>query len=162
MSGAATGETPLPWMYHDGGRESAKSPYTGNDCVIRSIAIVTDEPYDEVQSKVRKIGVHSTAEIGVDVSHVSRLLLGGEIFGTWKLVQGGGAELTAEGLEKPIRDHSKLLVELQIPEMRGRDLYNVGHLTALIEGVVHDIDGMRDPATGNARICPVVSVYAPG
>lgn len=105
-----------------------------------------------------------TAETGVDLTFVAELLLGGTIVGTWRHVQDRGAQLTAEGLKEPLRDYSVLIVEVELSELRrtnGRQVLDIiSHLTAVVGGVVQDIQGMVEPATGNARICPVVNVYA--
>lgn len=45
----------LPWVYNDGGRDAAGYKGETGDCVVRSIAIATGRPYQEVYDAVNAL-----------------------------------------------------------------------------------------------------------
>jgi hypothetical protein len=138
---------------------------TDKDCAIRAIAIATGVPYNQILDMVASVPGAGSPETGVDLTFVARLLVGEAIGGTWKVISGRGAQLTIEGLEAllgaPLGGHPVLIVEVEFSELHGTTRVIVSHLTAVVDGVVQDIQGMVDPATGCARVWSIRNVYAP-
>lgn len=48
--------TPYPLKLDDGGRNLSKRPRQVNDCVVRALAIITEERYDDVYDHLSKAG----------------------------------------------------------------------------------------------------------
>ncbi|WP_156452813.1 hypothetical protein [Mycobacterium gordonae] len=146
--------TPLPLVLSDGGRAAAGlvPAVTNKDCVTRAIAIGDRRPYTEVHQMVTQAGrdmqLPDAAENGVNLNVAAKLLhdLG------WRPVpEVRNASLTQEDLETALRKHPVLIVETL-----------AGHLTAVVNGAVHDLQGMStatDPA--HARTDQLAAVYAP-
>lgn len=156
-------------MYSDGGRaEAGYASKTDKDCVTRAISIATRRPYNEIHETVDTVGaedgVQGAAEAGVQLLATAKLLIRDL---RWKPVDAHrDARLTLEDLEKQLAEHRVLIAEVEFSETQdtseGRTCRVISHVTAIVDGVVHDIDGMANPATGEARICDrVVQLYAP-
>jgi hypothetical protein len=133
---------PLPLVYDDGGRQAAGFKGEADDCVTRSIAIATAQPYLEVygalnqeakRERPRAKGRRSSARTGMFKSTYRRYLerLGWRWQPTMQI--GGGCQ-----------------VHLRVGELPpGRLLVQVSrHLTAVINGVIHDT---HDPGRGGTR-----------
>jgi hypothetical protein len=146
--------TPLPLVECDGGRAAAGfvPAVTDRDCVTRTIAIGDRRPYTEVHKMVTEAGeelkLPNAAESGVNLNVAAKLLrdLG------WQPVQEvRNARLTLEDLNLALSKHPVLIVETL-----------TGHLTAVVNGAVHDLPSMG-MATAPARARPdqVAAVYAP-
>lgn len=140
-----TGALPVPikFAFHDGGRKSAGRKGTAGDCVCRAIAIITGKPYQEVYDELnaeatkerrskrkRKI---SSARTGVYKHTSSRYLQ--RLGFTWHptMFVGRGCKTHLRSDELP---SGRLIVAVS------------KHLTAVIDGVIHDT---HDPSRGGTR-----------
>jgi hypothetical protein len=133
----------LQFQFDDGGRKAAGYNGKTGDCVVRSVAIATGLPYQQVYDRVnalagrertgkRKRG-KSNARIGVYKGTTKRLLeeLGWRWTPTMEIGSGCKVHLRADELPP------------------GRLIASVsGHLTAVIDGVIHDT---HDPSRGGKR-----------
>jgi len=123
----------VKFQFNDGGRKAAG--YKGNtgDCVVRSVAIATGLPYQQIYDAVnnaalsertgkRKRG-RSNARTGVYKTTIKRLMesLGWKWTPTMQIGSGCTVHLRADELPS------------------GRLVVNVSkHITAVIDGVIHD------------------------
>ena len=123
----------MKFQFNDGGRKAAG--YKGNtgDCVVRSVAIATGLPYQQIYDAVnnaalsertgkRKRG-RSNARTGVYKTTIKRLMesLGWKWTPTMQIGSGCTVHLRADELPS------------------GRLVVNVSkHITAVIDGVIHD------------------------
>jgi len=122
------------YVYDDGGREAAGFKGKAGDCVVRAIAIATEKPYKEVYDelsvlvKAMKITKETpkkrvSARNGVYRKVFQKYL--NEFGWKWKptmfVGQGCTVHLSADELPK-----GRLIVRLS------------SHLTAMIDGVIHD------------------------
>lgn len=147
-------KTPLPLVECDGGRAAAGfvPAVTDKDCVTRTIAIGDRRSYAEVHQMVTKAGedlkLANVAESGVNLNVAAKLLhdLG------WRPVEEvRNALLILEDLNVALGKHPVLIVETL-----------AGHLTAVVNGVVHDLPSIAtaiDP--DHARPDQVAAVYSP-
>lgn len=129
---AATKPGFLPYVHDDGGRAGAGFRGKARDCVTRAIAIATGLPYADVYAAIAK-GVGSergstvaTARNGVNIKRKwfrdYMLSLGFTWVPTMQVGQGCTTHLTPG----------------EIP-MQGRLVVSVSkHVTAVIDGVIHD------------------------
>ena len=123
----------MNFIFNDGGRAAAGYKGSARDCVVRSIAIATGKPYQEVY---RDIECYASAErprgrkrrssprLGVQIPTIRRYMkaLGWTWVPTMKIGQGCKVHL-ADG---------------ELPKT-GRLVVSVSHhLTAVIEGDIHD------------------------
>ena len=121
------------FVYNDGGREIAGFKGMANDCVCRSIAIVTRKPYREIYNLINEIAkserigkrkrTKSSARSGVYSATHRKVMkhLGFEWVPTMKI--GTGCKVHLHPNELP----------------KGRLVISVSkHVTAMINGVVHD------------------------
>lgn len=142
-------ETPIEWVFDDGGRADAGYKGFTGDCVIRSIAIATETPYKEVYDAIHKIAKDkplkgqksASPRNGVFRPHYEAYLktLGWEWIPTMKIGQGCKVHLRASELPS------------------GRLIASVTkHLCAVIDGVIHDT---HDPSRDGKRC--VYGVYVP-
>lgn len=136
---------PLPFIHNDGGRAAAGYQGLTGDCVCRAIAIATCMPYQEVydalnvtaqgerMTKRRRLRGRSNARTGVFKATRSRLL---ETLGwvwTPTMFVGQGCKVHLREGELPM----------------GRLIVSVSrHLTAVIDGVIHDT---HDPSHNGTR-----------
>jgi hypothetical protein len=122
----------MEWVYDDGGRaEAGFKGFTG-DCVTRSIAIATQTPYEVVYKaingaakaeRLRTGRKRSSARTGVKKQTIRRYLdsIGWKWTPTMHVGQGCTTHLRKEELPP-----GRLIVSVS------------GHLTCVIDGVVHD------------------------
>lgn len=123
----------MDWVYDDGGRGRYFKGRNVRDCVVRSLAIASRNDYRYVYDLARKVS-GDTPRNGVKAKHCHQLaaLLGGR----WVPCCGIGVKN---------RVH---LVDSELPQ--GRIVCRVsGHLTAVIEGVIHD---NHDPSRNGTRM----------
>ena len=123
----------MRWQFNDGGRAAAGYKGSTGDCVVRSIAIATDRPYQEIYDLVndvakrerrgsRKSG-RSNARTGVHKSTIRWVMesLGWKWTPTMAIAQGCKVHLRSDELPS------------------GRLVVSVSkHVTAVIDGVIHD------------------------
>jgi hypothetical protein len=133
----------LQFQFDDGGRKAAGYKGKTGDCVVRSIAIATELPYQEVYSKVnvlakrertgtRKRG-KSNARTGVYKGTTHKLLesLGWSWTPTMEIGSGCKVHLRADELPA-----GRLLVSVS------------GHMTVIVDGVIRDT---HDPSRRGTR-----------
>jgi hypothetical protein len=133
----------MKFIYHDGGREAAGFRGKAGDCVVRSVAIATGLPYQKVYDLVDELGANertgkrkrgkSSARTGVYKDTTRRLLesLGWRWTPTMQIGSGCTVHLRSDELPS------------------GRLVVSVSkHLTAVIDGVVHDT---HDPSRRGTR-----------
>jgi hypothetical protein len=124
---------PKHFRFNDGGRAAAGYRGKTGDCVVRSIAIATGLPYQHVYDLVNRASTHertgtrkrgkSDARTGVYKSTIKRVMksLGWVWTPTMQIGSGCTVHLRADELPA------------------GRLLVSVSkHLTAVIDGVIHD------------------------
>lgn len=130
----------MQWIYHDGGRKAAG--YTGStgDCVVRAIAIATEQPYQTVYDTFNALGKSerktkarrgkSSARTGVYKPTIRAYLA--TLGWTWTPTMQIGSGCTVH------------LTDGELP--RGRLIVGVSkHLTAVLDGVIYDThDPQRD------------------
>jgi len=131
----------MNFIYNDGGRKDAGYTNITGDCVVRAIAIATEQPYQIVYDAIneaakgerrgkRKRGI-SSARDGVYKRTIHRYLktLGWAWVPTMHI--GSGCKVHLTDGELPM----------------GRLIVSVSkHLTAVIDGVIHDThDPQREP-----------------
>jgi hypothetical protein len=143
MSQFRRGDQAMKFQINDGGRAAAGYKGKAGDCVTRSIAIVTEKPYQEVYDGLNLMAQgertgsrkrrKSNARSGVYRGTVRKYLegLGWTWVPTMFIGQGTKVHLRAEELPS-----GRLIVAV------------TRHLTAVIDGVIHDThnpdrDGMR-------------------
>jgi hypothetical protein len=134
----------VKFQFNDGGRAAAGyKGTTAGDCVTRSIAIATNQPYQTVYVALNELGRNervgkrkrgkSNARTGVYRPTIRKYLdrLGWRWVPTMQIGQGCKVHLRAD--------------ELQM----GRLIVSVSkHLTAVIDSVIHDT---HDPSRGGTR-----------
>lgn len=131
----------LPWVYDDGGRAAAGFHGAAGDCVCRAIAIASEQPYADIYAALdatatrervgRRKRAISHARLGV-YARTSRHYLtttGWQWIPTMAI--GSGCQVHLRLGEVPLQ--GRLIVRLS------------RHLTAVVNGVIHDIyDPSRD------------------
>lgn len=125
---------PTPYIWHDGGRATAGFRGMTSDCVIRSIAIITERPYSAVYADFKALlgkGDSPRNGIATEVYKSYLLQLGWQWTPTMHIGKGCTVHLKATELPK-----GRLIVRLS------------QHLTAVINGVIFDT---HDPARGGTR-----------
>jgi hypothetical protein len=121
------------FRFHDGGRSAAGYRGKTGDCVVRSIAIATGVPYQHIYDLVNRASVHertgtrkrgiSNARTGVYKSTIHRVMKSLGWVWTPTMQIGSGCTVHLRPDELP----------------GGRLVVSVSkHLTAMIDGVVHD------------------------
>lgn len=125
----------MKFVYDDGGRRAAGYRGTTGDCVTRAIAIATGLPYQDVYDRVnalakrermgkRKRGV-SSARTGVYKKTIRDVIAA--LGWTWHPTMHIGSGCTVH------------LKDGELP--MGRLIVSVSkHLTAVVDGVIHDIE----------------------
>ena len=123
----------MHWIYNDGGRAAAGYKGSTGDCVVRTIAIAAQLPYQQVYDAIndasqgerrgrRKRGV-SSARTGVYKGTIRKYLTA--LGWTWTPTMHIGSGCTVH------------LADGELP--MGRLIVSVSkHLTAVIDGVIHD------------------------
>ena len=134
---------PLQFQFDDGGRKAAGYKGRTGDCVVRSIAIASGLPYQEVYDKVNHLALRertgkrkrgkSNARTGVYKGTTHKLLesLGWRWTPTMEI--GSGCKVHMRANELP---SGRLIVSVS------------GHLTVVIDGVIHDT---HDPSRRGTR-----------
>ena len=133
----------MKFQFNDGGRKAAGYRGKTGDCVVRSVAIATGLPYQQVYDLVNQSGANerpskrkrgqSSARTGVYKDTTRRLLesLGWRWTPTMQIGSGCTVHLRSDELPS------------------GRLVVSVSkHLTAVIDGVVHDT---HDPSRRGTR-----------
>lgn len=133
----------MQFQFNDGGRSDAGYKGNAGDCVVRSIAIATGKPYQEVYDAINAAAVServgkrkrgkSSSRTGVYKGTTRKYL---ESLGwTWTptMLIGSGCKVHLRSDELPT---GRLIVALS------------KHMAAVIDGVLHDLDdcsrdGMR-------------------
>ncbi|HTZ73372.1 MAG TPA: hypothetical protein VMB47_05595 [Candidatus Aquilonibacter sp.] len=133
----------LQFQFDDGGRKAAGYKGRTGDCVVRSIAIATALPYQEIYDKVNHLAFRertgkrkrgkSNARTGVYKGTTHKLLesLGWHWTPTMEIGSGCKVHMRADELPQ-----GRLIVSVS------------GHLTAVIDGVIHDT---HDPSRRGTR-----------
>lgn len=136
------------FVYDDGGRAAAGFKGVAGDCVVRAIAIAAQKPYREIYDLVNgvakespkqriirvrgkaRVRLQSSARNGVVKNDIRKVMerLGWKWTPTMKIGSGCKVHLLAEELPK-----GRLVVQVS------------KHLTAMIDGVIHDT---HDPRRG--------------
>ena len=131
------------WVEHDGGRADAGyKGQTRHDCVVRAIAIATEQPYQSVYDAIndaakterpRRGGKRSNARTGVKIPTIRRYLA--SVGWKWHPTIGIGTGCR---------------VHLRASELpSGRLIVSVSrHVVAVIDGVIHDT---HDPSRQGTR-----------
>lgn len=133
----------LPWVYDDGGRQAAGWKGQAGDCVVRSIAIATDLPYNAIyetmseliksERKPKRAKRGSSARNGVHKVTCRKFMT--ELGWTWFPTMGIGTGTTVH-----LRDGELPLGRLVVACSK--------HWTAVIDGVIHDT---HDPGRDGTR-----------
>jgi hypothetical protein len=130
----------LTFVYDDGGRQAAGFVGTTGDCVCRAIAIATAQPYREVYNSldracrlIRRAGGDASPRTGVPKLVVRRYM--SDLGLTWVPTMGIGS-----GCHVHLRPDELPMGRLVVSVSR--------HLTAVIDGVVHDT---HDPSRSGTR-----------
>ena len=123
----------MKFKFNDGGRVATGYKGSAGDCVVRSVAIATGLPYQEIYDLVNKLSARertgkrkrgtSNARTGVHKSAIKWLMesLGWKWTPTMQIGSGCTVHLRADELPS------------------GRLVVSVSkHLTAVIDGVIHD------------------------
>jgi len=133
----------MKYTYNDGGRKVAGFTGTTGDCVCRSIAIATGLPYLQVynalnhtaqsERRSRRKRKRSSARTGIYKGTIRRFLISlGWRFNPTMTI-GSGCRVHLKAIELP----------------KGRLIVQVSkHLTAVIEGKIHDT---HDPSREETR-----------
>lgn len=134
---------PLSWTYDDGGRRDAGFKGSTQDCVTRAVAIGTGMAYRDAYDLINEAATHerpraghnrSSARTGVHTATMRRVLADLGWIWTPTMEIGSGCQVhLAEG-ELPGDD--RLIVRTS------------RHITAVINGVIHDTN---DPSRGGTR-----------
>ena len=123
----------MKFQFNDGGRVAAGYKGSAGDCVVRSVAIATELPYQEIYDLVNKLSARertgkrkrgtSNARTGVHKSAIKWLMesLGWKWTPTMQIGSGCTVHLRADELPS-----GRLIVSAS------------KHLTAVINGVIHD------------------------
>ena len=136
----------MKFVYNDGGRSGAGYKGSAGDCVCRAIAIAAEVPYQEVYDAINQASENerkssrkrgkSSSRTGVYKATIRRYL---ELLGwTWVPTMhiGSGCKVHLTDGELPM----------------GRLIVSVSkHLTAVIDGVIHDT---HDPSDRGVTIYP--------
>jgi hypothetical protein len=120
-------------VYDDGGRERAGYRGRTGDCVTRTIAIATQQPYQEIYDRINRLAGEAVARTGVPPRVTRQFLkdLGWQWTPTMAI--GSGCAVHLRYRELPL---GRLVVRLS------------RHITAVVDGVIHDV---YDPQRGGQR-----------
>lgn len=124
----------LPWQQNDGGRKAAGYKGTTRDCVVRALAIVTDEPYKKVYKELYALAkAHPVWRQVRDPKRCSPRL------GVYS--QHSSMFLTARGWKwVPAKDLVPNEGNINaFPDLGPKAIINIPrHFMAIVDGVVHD------------------------
>lgn len=129
----------MQWIYDDGGRAAAGYKGSAGDCVVRAIAIATQRPYQTIYAELNTYARHhehrgqagSSAHLGVHKATYRRYLL--TLGWRWVPTMGIGTGCRVHLTDGEIPSSGRLIVAVS------------RHLTAVIDGVIHDT---HDPQRG--------------
>jgi hypothetical protein len=131
------------WQSNDGGRRAAGYKGAAGDCVVRSVAIATGIPYQQVYDAINEAGQtertgkrkrgKSNARTGVYKTTIRKYL--GSLGWTWTPTMQIGSGCTVH-LRKNELPSGRLIVSVS------------KHITAVIDGVIHDT---HDPSRNGTR-----------
>jgi hypothetical protein len=133
----------INWIYNDGGRKAAGYKGDTGDCVCRAIAIVTDTPYEAVYQMLIEYSKNerprggkkrSHPRTGVHMATIRKVM--SALGWTWTPTMSIGSGTT---------------VHVRADELpsTGRHLLSLSrHITALVDGVIHDT---HDPSREGTR-----------
>lgn len=133
----------MKWIYDDGGRSKYYQKENVNDCVCRSIAIVTGRDYKEIYDLINKYAEEYRQENPNDVSH-PRIGVSKDL--TYKILTDLGYKWIpkmyfGKGCLCHLRDG-------ELPK-KGKIIVSVSkHLTCVVDNVIHDI---YDPSREGKR-----------
>jgi hypothetical protein len=126
-------ENAMDWVYNDGGREDAGYRGHTGDCVVRSIAIATELPYQKVYDAINLMGKSeriskrkkkkSNSRTGVYKTTYDKYLK--SLGWTWTPTMFIGSGCTVH-MRKNELPNGRIIVRLS------------KHLAAVIDGVLHD------------------------
>ena len=138
MTLAAQRGSPPAFVENDGGRTQAGFKGKVGDCVTRSIAIALERPYrqvyDDLASAMAKAGEPRSARDGVTRKVYDKYLADTGAIWTPTMAIGSGCQVHVRADELP---------------KAGRYILRLsGHLTALVDGKIHDT---HDPSRGGTR-----------
>jgi len=133
----------LAFQYDDGGRKAAGYKGKTGDCVVRSVAIATKLPYQQVYESVNKLAQRERT--GKRKRGISNSRTGVYKATTRKLLESLGWEWTPT-----MEIGSGCKIHLRAGELpSGRLIVSVsGHLTAVVDRVIHDT---HDPSRRGTR-----------
>lgn len=130
----------MKYQYNDGGRAAAGFAGAAGDCVVRAVAIATEQPYAQVYEALANVnaGARSRSRIAGKRSARSGVLVG--TAGFKRYMQSLGWVWTPT-----MRIGSGCTVHLTDGELpAGRLIVSVSkHYTAVIDGVIHDTHDPR-------------------
>lgn len=135
----------MTWMFNDGGRAEAGYKGDARDCVVRSIAIGTERPYQEIYDLANELakkerpgsrrrgGKRSSARTGVFIPTIRKLMktLGWTWVPTMQIGSGCKVHLRADELPS-----GRLIVAVS------------KHITVMVDGVILDT---HDPSRDGTR-----------
>ena len=133
----------MKYVEDDGGRADAGFKGTTGDCVTRSIAIATEQPYREVYDELNWLAgkerprngkSRSSARDGVHRTTYHRYMLAHGWFWVPTMFIGSGCTVHLKDGELP--DDGNLVVRVS------------KHITAVKKGIIHD---MHDPQRNETR-----------
>ena len=123
----------MKFQFNDGGRITAGYKGSAGDCVVRSVAIATGLPYQEIYDRVNALSSHERT--GTRKRGKSNSRTGVHKSATRWLMESLGWKWTPT-----MHIGSGCTVHLRTSELpSGRLVVSVSkHLTAVIDGVIHD------------------------
>lgn len=130
---ATTTNKVLAWVYDDGGRSKYFKAQKVGDCVTRAIAIASGRDYKEVYDELFAMAGKSPRD-GVS-KHIIRKYMQAHGY-EWHATMAFGTGVTNHLRENEVPMHGAIVCSCS------------GHLTAVIDGVVHDT---YDPARDGGR-----------
>jgi hypothetical protein len=128
-------DTPLEWVYDDGGREAAGYRGSAGDCVVRAFAIVTRQHYSTAYDLMAEKQAGQRAKRGS--KPLPRSARDGVLPKVYKPIfaDHGMIWTPLAGIGTGIKVH---LRRGEVPRSGRHILRLSGHLCALVEGVVRD------------------------
>ena len=125
----------MKWRYDDGGRKAAGYSGTTGDCVTRAIAIAVDRPYQEVYARIAAYGRQerpSKSRTGrshprTGVFNLTTRKVIASYGWRWVPVMAIGKGCTMHLLDGEVPTHPRMILRLS------------RHVTAVVNGVIHDI-----------------------
>lgn len=133
----------MPWVFDDGGRKAAGFQGEARDCVVRAAAIATGRPYTEIHAIVKIVSFQGRGgkrraprPRGAGVPKRATKMIMQRLGFLWVPLMGIGTGCRVHLRPGELPAHSPLVLQLS------------RHLTAVIDGVVHDT---HDPSRSGRR-----------